>query len=230
MADYRSPTVVTPSLPERDITPLEQLVLGLSFDAETDPEGGLVYFHSWCGPSSVITMPVDDLRSALAASHEPGDSTLARKVAELLARHDAGGDPPDEVNIDLSEADSDWSLIFQDIVRRSAAVNEIIVTAAWTCTRMRPDGFGGSVMLITADAILYRSTSDMLEEMSAQPKLPAAADPDGHETRRRLEAMAAAAGWDSFTLLLLIARWLNENRHTGSLIDHLDQRVEPAGG
>lgn len=64
MANYHSPTVVTPSLPERDITPLERLVLGLSFDAETDAEGGLVYFHSWCGPSSVITMPVDDVRTA----------------------------------------------------------------------------------------------------------------------------------------------------------------------
>lgn len=95
---------------------------------------------------------------------------------------------------------------------------------------MHQDGFGGSVMLITADAILYRSTSDMLEEICAQPQPPAAADPDGHETRCRLEAMAAAAGWDSFTLLLLIARWLNENRHTGTLIDHLDQLVEPAGG
>jgi hypothetical protein len=27
-----------------------------------------------------------------------------------------------------------------------------------------PDGFGGSVMLITADAIRYRSTTDNLEE------------------------------------------------------------------
>jgi hypothetical protein len=29
---------------------------------------------------------------------------------------------------------------------------------------MRPDGFGGSVMLITANAIHYRSTTDVLEE------------------------------------------------------------------
>ncbi len=51
-----------------------------------------------------------------------------------------------------------------DIVRRSATIEEIVVTTAFTCTKMRPDGFGGSVMLITEDAIRYRSTTDMLEE------------------------------------------------------------------
>lgn len=229
MADYHTPTVVTPPLPERDITPLERLVLGLSFDAETDGEGR-VYFHSECGPSSVITLPVDDLRSAHSASCEQAHSTIAQKVTELLARHDAGDDQPDEIDIDLSEADSDWPLILQDIVRRSAAVDEIVVTAAFTCSRMRPDGFGGSVMLITPEAILYRSTSDMLEEMWEQPRPPGSEDAEGHETRRRLEAMAAAAGWDSFTLLKLIARWLNKNRHAGALIDHLDRLVEADGG
>ena len=54
--------------------------------------------------------------------------------------------------------------MFQDIVRRSAAIDEIVVTTSYTCTRMRPDGFGGSVMLITANAIRYRSTVDVLEE------------------------------------------------------------------
>jgi hypothetical protein len=54
--------------------------------------------------------------------------------------------------------------MLQDIVRRSATISEIVVTTAFTCTKMRPDGFGGSVMLITADVIRYRSTTDILEE------------------------------------------------------------------
>ena len=65
--------------------------------------------------------------------------------------------------------------MFQDIVRRSAAINEIVVTTAFTCTKMRPDGFGGSVMLITADAIRYRSTTDILEEFWNEAAKAAAA-------------------------------------------------------
>ncbi|CLA90895.1 Uncharacterised protein [Mycobacterium tuberculosis] len=46
---------------------------------------------------------------------------------------------------------------------------------------MRPDGFGGSVMLITDKAIRYRSTTEILEEFwneavkassASQPSLP----------------------------------------------------------
>lgn len=55
--------------------------------------------------------------------------------------------------------------MFQDVVRRSEAIEEIVVTTSYTCTKMRPDGFGGSVMLITPEAIRYRSTTDMLEEL-----------------------------------------------------------------
>jgi hypothetical protein len=45
MADYHSPTVVEPFIPEGDMTPLERLILGLAFDEE-EAEPGLVYFHS----------------------------------------------------------------------------------------------------------------------------------------------------------------------------------------
>ncbi|MCZ0738452.1 hypothetical protein [Phreatobacter sp. AB_2022a] len=214
------------------MTPLERLILGLCFDEETDATG-LVYFHSWCGPSQIVTLPVDELRAASEASVAVGDSTIGAQARTLLARHDAGsdgGDPPDEIDIDLTEADGGWERILQDIVRRSPTLEEIVATSAWTCSRMRPDGWGGAIMRITTDAIQYRSTSDMLEDMREQPHPPDTEDDDGLETRRHLEATAAAAGWDSFTLLLLIARWLSEHQHAGALIEHLDRLVGADGG
>ena len=164
MADYHSPTVIQPNIPAADMTPLERLILGLVFDAENE-EGGL-YYHSWCGPSDIVTLSIDDLRIACDASRQQRESSIGNHVAALLARYDAnaGDDPPDDIDVDLTGSDNGWDRIFQDIVRRSATIEEIVVATAFTCTKMRPDGFGGSVMLITEDAIRYRSTTDMLEE------------------------------------------------------------------
>ena len=40
-------------------------------------------------------------------------------------------------------------------------------------------------------------------------------------THSDLEDIAGNAGWDSFTLLLLISRWLDANGFADSLIAHL---------
>lgn len=40
-------------------------------------------------------------------------------------------------------------------------------------------------------------------------------------TQQHLERTAGEAGWDSFTLLLLISRWLDETGHARPLLDHL---------
>jgi hypothetical protein len=164
LADYHSPTLVQPNLPAADMTPLERLILDLVFDMESEADG--VYYHSWCGPSDIVTLSVDDLRAACDASRGYGETSIGKQVAALLVRHDAdaGDDPPDDIDVDLTDTDSGWDRMFQDIVRRSATIDEIVVTTAFTCTKMRPVGFGGSVMLIAADAIRYRSTIDMLEE------------------------------------------------------------------
>jgi hypothetical protein len=79
------------------------------------------------------------LRTACAASHEQGESSIGKHVIALLARYDAdaGGDPPDDIDVDLTDSDTGWDQIFQDIVRRSVSINEIVVMTAFTCTRMR---------------------------------------------------------------------------------------------
>lgn len=182
MADYHSPTVVQPNIPAADVTPLERLILGLVFDTESDEDG--LYLYSWCGPCDIVTLSADDLRSALEASREQSQSSIGKHIEALLARRDAEADddPPDDIDVDLTACDSGWGGMLQDIVRRSTTIDEIIVTTAFTCTKMRPDGFGGSVMLITADAIRYRSTIDILEELSNEAaKASSAAQPPGSQ-------------------------------------------------
>ena len=164
MADYHYPTVVQPNIPAADMTPLERLILDLVFDSEIENDS--VYYHSWCGASDIVTLSAVDLHAAHVASRSYGDSSISKHVEALLARYDAeaGGDPHDDIDVDLSGDDSGWHRTFQDIVRRSSAIEGIIVTTSFTCTKMLPDGFGGSVMLITVDDIRYRSTFDVLEE------------------------------------------------------------------
>ncbi|MCW0234058.1 MAG: hypothetical protein OJJ21_10705 [Ferrovibrio sp.] len=150
MADYHSPTVVTPHIPFRDVTPLEALILPLVFDESAEEDGS--YFHSWCGPSDVITVEIDAVREALEASKDV-EARITAYVISLLAAHEAIPEEnrPDDLDIDLT-AGPGWDEILQDIVRRSSTLDEIVVTAAFTCTKMRADGFGGSVMRITAEA------------------------------------------------------------------------------
>lgn len=227
MTDYHSPTVLAPFIPVADITPHERLILGLSYDEDTS-RSGLVYFHSWCGPSSVVTVGKADLKVALDESKD-AVSSINDHIARLLAEHDASGnlDQEDDIEIDLTGPEDFHDLMFRDIVLRSATIDEIVVTQAFTCTKMRPDGFGGAVMRITPEAIQYRSTYEMLEEMRDTPIQCGVSDTTGFETRSRLKAIAGAVGWDSSTLLLLVARWAAEEGQAERLIDYLDRKAAP---
>ena len=54
---------------------------------------------------------------------------------------------------------------FQEIIRRAdGELTWISKESAYTCSRMRPDGFGGGAVFITADDIQYCSTSMWLEQ------------------------------------------------------------------
>ena len=84
MTDYHSPTVVQPNIPAADITPLERLILGLVFDAESEDDG--IYFHSWCGPSDIVTLSVDDLRAKARTGRRRILSETACKLPALWLR------------------------------------------------------------------------------------------------------------------------------------------------
>lgn len=75
-----------------------------------------------------------------------------------LDPEEAGGD-----EIELCEGDLYTKL--QEIIRRSnGELPWISKESAYTCSRMRPDGFGGGTVFITADDIQYCFTSQWLEE------------------------------------------------------------------
>lgn len=162
MADCFTPTVVEPEIPDADMTALERLLLSHIF--ETERYDGTTYLFSALGPSGMIYVPRSELVAALAAS-EGIDSSANDVVKERLAA--AGGDDS-EIEFDMSV--SCWQFLFQDIVRRSATIPYVIVKSAFTCSKMRADGFGGMAMLITPDEVLAKSTYDLIEAFEAQVK------------------------------------------------------------
>jgi hypothetical protein len=94
-------------------------------------------------------------------------------VTEHLARL-----PADNVEIELDLSGSScWESIFQDIVRRSVTLRYVTAVSAFTCSRMRPDGFGGMAVLITPSAVIGKSTSDIIEDFLAEAFTDGAADP-----------------------------------------------------
>ena len=83
------------------------------------------------------------------------------------------GLPPEEAEIDLDLSGTSWELIFQDIVRRSPTLRYVTAITSFDCSKMRPDGFGGMAVLITADRIIGKSTHDLIAEFLAETGLDA---------------------------------------------------------
>ena len=165
MADYYTPTVVQPTIPYADMTPLEQLLLTQIFESEPNDDG--LYFFAEIMPTDQFELPIETLRNALAASDSVASQTSTFVIDRL---NDAGEDYAD-IELDLSV--TSWEFIFQDIVKRSATLDHVTAVSAFTCSRMRPDGFGGMAILITAGAIRGKSTEDILSDFLDQAHLPA---------------------------------------------------------
>ena len=159
MADYFTPTVIQPVIPNADMTSLERLILGQVFEAEIDGDG--VYFFTSIGPSDSFELEASALREAIEAS-AGFQSTASDYVSERLASLAV-----DEETIEIDLSGTSWEFIFQDIVRRSATLDHVTAVSAFTCSRMRPDGFGGMAVMITADSVRGKSTNDILEDFLA---------------------------------------------------------------
>jgi hypothetical protein len=164
MADYLTPTVIQPTIPVADITPLERLLLSHIFNAEPDGEG--LYFYADEGPADMIWLDRAPVEAALAQS-KSHDSIAVTFVTEQLARV-----PADNVEIELDCSDDMcWQSIFHDIVRRSKTLRYVTALSAFTCSRMRPDGWGGMAVLITPSEVMGKSTSDIIEDFLAEAHL-----------------------------------------------------------
>jgi hypothetical protein len=173
MADYYTQTVVHQTIPITDVTPLERLLLSHIFETEPDAEG--LYLFSEQGPSDMLWLARDEVEVALAAS-ESMESAANAFVREQLSKLQADAT---EVELDMSEPG--WPFLFQDIVRRSPTLQYVSVEAAFTCSKMRSDGFGGMAILITADEVFSKTTGELLQEFEdkATGNPDVAPDPGG---------------------------------------------------
>lgn len=156
MADYFSQTVIQPDVPVAAMTALERRILGEIFEYED--MGEEVYFFASAGPNDFLFLPVDEA-SALLAESKGVQSYAAELVEKELGEREAGAT---EFELDMSMFG--YEAILQDIVRRSDTLDHFQVMMAWTCSKMRPDGFGGMAIFITADDIDTISTAGFLEE------------------------------------------------------------------
>ena len=155
MADYYTPTVVEPFIPLAAMLPIERLFLAQVFTEVLDAE--TVYYSSEEGACDLISLPADDVRAALDAA-TPETSRLAQKLIDEQPDAILG-----EEDIDLDMCGDLWPDVLQDIVRRSPDLDHVTVTMAFTCSKMRPDGFGGLAMLITASTIRSESTNTLFD-------------------------------------------------------------------
>ena len=103
-------------------------------------------------------LSIEAIRAALVAS----DGVASEAATFVLDHLKDDSEDATEVEFDLSV--TSWEFIFQGVMQRSATLDHVTVVSAFTCTRMRPDGFGGMAILITADAIRGKSTGDILCE------------------------------------------------------------------
>jgi hypothetical protein len=124
------------------------------------------YFFSELGPPDMTAIERAALEAALAASDLDVDNTANAFVRQQLAGLNA--EERQDTRIDVDFSDMSWQSIFQDIVRRSSTLKYVSVVSSFTCSRMRSDGFYGAAVVISADAILGKSTNDLLEEFIDQ--------------------------------------------------------------
>jgi hypothetical protein len=159
MADYFSQTVIRPDIPRSAMTALEYKVLSQIFDHED--VGDDVYFCAGHGPNDLLFLELAEVKALLTE-----DEGIASGLSDLV-RQEIAKCNPDDVELELDLSMIGFEAIFQDIVQRSA-LDYVEVEAAWTCSKMRPDGFGGAATLITADDIEAVSTAGWLEQAIAR--------------------------------------------------------------
>lgn len=150
MANYYASTVVCPNIPFTDMTPIEELLLTAVFGSE-HTEDGLYLFAE----ISLNEMPSLDIEEVRAALLESPDCRTADYVREELAKLDDDAEDFDP------ESEVPWEFALQDIVRRSPTLCHFEVTTSFTCSKMRPDGFGGAITVIAPEGIASASTEEM---------------------------------------------------------------------
>ena len=170
MADYFSHTVIQQNIPIADMTPLERLVLEAMF--QSDVENDTLYFYHDEGPQEVFDLDRQDL----IAAYDPKIDTGALGTL-ILDAIDAAKTDSTEIEVDMTEIS--WEVILQPIIARSSTLTYFTIVTSWTCSKMRPDGFGGMATLVTADIIKSQSTYEIVEQWIGEIEDAADRSPQG---------------------------------------------------
>jgi len=142
MTNYHSPTVVVPNIPVVDVHDNERLLLNLVFQHEICPDK----------PDDVYFFAEDQLNLFLTLKPQEWVqiNTLLVEMGE-----------PEVIGTDTIEFDVSFiAKVFQRIIKRSQTVDRVEIITSYTCDKMRPDGFGGGIVVITAEAVESFSTAN----------------------------------------------------------------------
>ncbi|MQB07152.1 hypothetical protein DXT91_24005 [Agrobacterium tumefaciens] len=188
-----------PPIPLADISPLEMLLLTSVLEC-SETEEGFVLFTD-VGPANPVRVARSELAAAFGASvqnaGDPVNVFIADRVLALLPA--SGNAVGDDAVIDIDLSQFPWQLVVQGIVARSRDLREVTVIQWMNHPSQRPESFGASVSLITAKAIHYATSEDILATFRLQDKvLPSAASlaasPEDDS------ALAGGAATDPFTV------------------------------
>ena len=172
MADYVSPTVVTPPIPLACMTPIERFILTTLFQFEPADEGRALYFYAEDGIDDEVSVSRCAF-DAIADTYEPGIDRLVMLIDMQMRERSQREDSAPLIAF-INELDP--LNVLQSIVKRHGDVLPIItIHQAFTCSTMRPDGFGGAATVIHASGIDSLCTTswalDRIMAIKAHPRL-----------------------------------------------------------
>lgn len=164
MTCIESRIIILPTIPQDDVTILEQLILDEVLEISETPDGVMIFTD--IGPSQTVTVPravLLDARNALAVSESSGRLVehIDRAIHTTLAPEQPGVD--ELIHIDMEGMP--WPVILQDILSRSSSLSEVRVLEWYNDVSQIPESFGARMMLITAGAIRETTSDEIFEEL-----------------------------------------------------------------
>jgi hypothetical protein len=157
MADYYTPTVIVPNIPEAELSKFELFILTQLFDSED--HSGALYFHHPQISFRECSYPVGQLRTILHA-YNPDVNSQSQDIWNLIVDNEL----PEDMLIPI-ELDEDYLVkLLEGVVERSKVLKRVDIVQSYMCNKMRPDGFGGKRIIITKDNTDIIDTSDLSDE------------------------------------------------------------------
>jgi hypothetical protein len=166
MANYYVQTVVHPTIPPACMTPLEECLLKQVFQWESEDDGS-IYFFAEESPSSAVVIDESTIEGGTGAFRQAIEQSRERSP-ELCQAVEKVWDG--SADLDTDELGG-FEPIFHEMIRRERDKIEgghIAIEQSFTCSKMRPDGFGGAITLITPEGIEGISTQEWLDQRLRQ--------------------------------------------------------------